>query len=735
MASLSIAGPITARVERYFSISLYLLVVIGFATVASTGKLDLPAVVLTTFALAVRGWHLARSREVIIPERWATILTVVYVAFYAADYLLLSQSFVSATVHLVLFSMVVKIFSVHRDRDHLYLAVLAFLQVLAASVLTVDAVFLAAFSVFVLFAVLTFVTFEIKRSIGKSEHTARQPLESAGRLNHALSVTAIVIVAAVFLGATGIFFLLPRVSTAYLSRFAPRNRIVSGFSDNVQLGAIGEIQQSDAVIMRVQVEPGTRLPDDVHWRGVALALFDGQRWSNPMEGVPVSPHVGERFPIGQARRRWSDEQQTSRRFVPPRLVQYRVMLEPVGNYYFFAIPVVEEISGSYRLLGVDRGGSVYNSDGTKQITSYRAVSNLAQPEPDQLRAASDFYPADIAIRYLQLPSISPKVKQLAGQIADGIGTRYDRAVAIERYLRTQYAYTLQLPNSRPRDPIEHFLFERKKGHCEYFASSMAVMLRTLGIPSRVVNGFRGAELNEVSGSYIVRARDAHSWVEAYFPGQGWVTFDPTPPGQGFPPSFLHRAGLYIDAMREFWREWVVNYDFQHQRSLAVSTVSQTRRQVFNLRDAVRSAYERLLAEAAQMHSSIERRPVSWASWIAGSVLVFVVVFNAKSLWLAFTTRRLARAPERAPQQAATIWYARMEKALARRGWRRLPSQTPQEFASAIEDPDLRRAVTNFTEYYERARFAHSAADASRLPELVVSLGGNGKRPTVPAKSH
>ena len=105
---------------------------------------------------------------------------------------------------------------------------------------------------------------------------------------------------------------------------------------------------------------------------------------------------------------------------------------------------------------------------------------------------------------------------------------YDKAVAIERFLRSRYAYTLKLSGKPGDDPLAHFLFETHAGHCEYFASAMTIMLRTLGIPSREVNGFLPGEYNDLAGDYIVRASDAHSWVEVYFPGTGWVTFDPTP---------------------------------------------------------------------------------------------------------------------------------------------------------------------------------------------------------------
>src|SRR5262245_25816390 len=124
-----------AAIERYFDVSLYLLIVTGFATLVSTGRLDPFAVVGVTLALGVRGWLLLRRRTLLIPDKWTTALTLLYIPVYIADVLFISNSFVAATVHLVLFGMVVKLFSVQRNRDHVYLAILAFLEVLGSAVL------------------------------------------------------------------------------------------------------------------------------------------------------------------------------------------------------------------------------------------------------------------------------------------------------------------------------------------------------------------------------------------------------------------------------------------------------------------------------------------------------------------------------------------------------------------------------------------------------------------------
>ena len=123
-------------IRRYLDVSLYLLIFTGFGTLASTGRLDLPTVVLVSAALLFRGYALARRRQVLLNERWTNLLTIACVGFYIADEFLISRTFLEALVHLVLFVMLVRLFSAQRDRDHYLLAGLSFAMVLAAAVLT-----------------------------------------------------------------------------------------------------------------------------------------------------------------------------------------------------------------------------------------------------------------------------------------------------------------------------------------------------------------------------------------------------------------------------------------------------------------------------------------------------------------------------------------------------------------------------------------------------------------------
>ena len=155
-------------------------------------------------------------------------------------------------------------------------------------------------------------------------------------------------------------------------------------------------------------------------------------------------------------------------------------------------------------------------------------SSIDPPDPARLRAAPEGLPAGYR-QYLQVPGeITEEVRQLAQDITRGATTRYDKAVAVTRWLRSNLGYTLKMESPGGTEPIHHFLLERRRGHCEYFSSAMAILLRTVDVPTRNVNGFLGGEWNEYNDYIAVRAGDAHSWVEVYFQGVGWVTFDPTP---------------------------------------------------------------------------------------------------------------------------------------------------------------------------------------------------------------
>ena len=717
-ASVLNPGRITLAkaIERYFNVALYILVLTGFGTLASTGGLDAPTVVVVGAFLLLRGLQLITRTEFVIPERWTTYLTLLYVAFYFTDYFVLSGSFLAATVHLVLFGMVVRLFSLQRTRDHFMLAVLSFLMVLAAAVLTVDSVFLFSFAAFLLVAVVTFVLMEMRHSSAENLGRAEEPKQTLPhrRMAYVLLASAPVLMLMILGGASLIFFLLPRVSSRYLSAFSPSSDISTGFSDRVQLGRIGQIQQSSAVVMHVQVDNDMQGTYDLKWRGVALSLFDGKVWSNPFEQTEIRRSVDGSYRLGAL------GGIAGARGVTGRIIRYRVLMEPMGTNVFFLAEKPQTLSGNFRLVSTDAGGAIFNLDADHPINRYEAESELITPDAGQLRSSPELEAGKLD-QYLKLPPLDLRILKLAEDITATAPDNYDKAVALEQYLRTHFGYTLELPRSLPRDPLAYFLFERKQGHCEYFASSMAVMLRALHIPSRLVTGFRGGEFNDLTGQYVVRASNAHSWVEAYFPDYGWVSFDPTPGGSLSTREGWSRMLLYVDAAASFWREWIINYDSSHQRTLGEQAAHGSRHLYNELRHWYARRYQQLLNSARRAHTRITQSPGRWTGLALGMTALLALLINLHRILRAIANHRLRAHPDRAPREAATLWYEQMLRRLARQGWRKSSSQTPHDFVNAIQDPELQNKVGTFTRAYESARFGQSVDDAKALPELYEEI--------------
>ncbi|HVI09221.1 MAG TPA: DUF3488 and transglutaminase-like domain-containing protein [Candidatus Binatia bacterium] len=723
---------LTQAIGKYFELAIYLLVITGFATLASTGALDLPTLLLVGAALTLRGYFLARQRRIVISQRWTTPLTLSYFVFYGADFFLISRSFLAATVHLVLFAVVIRTFSLRRDRDYTTLAILAFLLVLASAVLTVDSVFLFFFAVFMLIAVAVFLLMEMKRSAKDAAFQARHSRDPQEHRHLAFSLARMAFGLAVMIlaGAGAMFFLLPRMSAGYLGSYSFGTDFSTGFSDHVQLGRIGQIQQSGAVVMHIHIDGDSTGRYPLHWRGVALQNFDGANWSNPREARQQYPLPREAdgfavplFTQGLSAS-WPRTPQARRL---GEIIHYRVMMEPIGTNVFFLAPWARHVGGIYRGMETDWDGAVTNRDPFRPVTTYEADSDIAPMPAAWLRNAGDSLPA-YALPYLELPTpLDPRISQLAAQITSSAGNNYDRAAALERHLRGHYAYTLQLPRGPVADPLANFLFERKQGHCEYFASSMAVMLRTLHIPSRVVTGFTSNEFNDITGNYVVRARDAHAWVEAYFPGYGWVTFDPTPGSSSGSPQGWERAMLYLDAASSFWREWVISYDSSHQYVLGRTVLSGTRSSWEQMRWWAQLRYAQMLSWAERKQAGIGNSPRNWLAWSFALVLLLGLLLNARTIVRALRLRHLAAHPEASPQKAASLWYEKMARLLARRGMKKSGRQTAQEFLRTIHEETLRSSVGRFTAAYEAARFGNSTAEAEKLPELYGEIKYAGKK--------
>jgi hypothetical protein len=308
-------------------------------------------------------------------------------------------------------------------------------------------------------------------------------------------------------------------------------------------------------------------------------------------------------------------------------------------------------------------------------------------------------------------------------MAAGATNDLERARAVERHLRTDYGYTLELPEREVADPLAHFLFTRRKGHCEYFASAMAVMLRTMGIPTRMATGFQSGIYNPLTELWLVRSSDAHTWVEAWIPGHGWSSFDPTPPDLSAHFTLATKLSLYLDAASTFWQDWVVSYDPSRQGTLA---------------DKLEQGAGRL---GIRWFDSLSGVPATWDVYVTGwlhryGLKVLVVLLIGAWIWffgpplmrllrMKWRVQRVRRG--QASVADATVLYERMLHIVKRHGYQKPPWFTPVEFAASLPASALGIAVANFTMAYNALRFGGHTEVAPRLSTLLDELEQQERR--------
>jgi protein-glutamine gamma-glutamyltransferase len=729
-----------SALRRHFEISLYFLLLTGVLTLVSTGKLDLVTMLALPAAMLFKGYRWWHGNGPEISNRAATWLTVGYFIFFPIDLWIISRMLAAgsqspglyaallATVHLMLFATIVRLYSAVTVRDYLFLTMMGFTSMLAAAILTVDTVFLAFFFIFLGLAVSTFVGLEMWRS---AEGAVTRPMESgtsaANQLHNALGITSVCIALGSVLGGAVIFLILPRFGGGYVSGLNMQPAMISGFSDDVELGEIGEIKKNSTVVMRVTVDGGIIAAQGVHWRGVALTKFDGKRWFNePHEPTTLSSsEEGGWFRLNPEA---AGAPQTG------RPIHYTVLLEPIGSTALFFANEAESVRGHFTddtgrspysqrrtYILQDFTGSIFNPYHNYARIEYEANSLLPMAPTAAVRQAGADYPASIRETYLQLPKLDPRIPDLARQITARDINPYDQARSIESYLRSHYGYTLDLSGTPQADPLAYFLFQKRAGHCEYFAAAMTVMLRSLNVPARYINGFQTGEYNDIAGDLVVRASDAHSWVEAYFPGFGWLTFDPTPPSNDPPPGMFAQLSHYWDWFELQWSEWVINYDFLHQVTVAQSVGRFSRDWAERIRAEFAGVRRRTTDEMKLWQDRVSRSSTGRTGFFVIFGLLFFAVLilrpEIRRRFMVLWRMRIVPAREMTPH-LATMQYGEMLRVLEGGGIRKTPAQTPMEFAAALPNGNLAEPVYELTSIYQAARYGGKPSDPQRASSLI-----------------
>ncbi len=685
------------------------MIISAFAALALTGRLDTLSILVFSVGVAASIWMTVRERPPLLGARGAFFLSCGYIAFFIIDSFILSRAFIPAIIHLVLFLELAKLYQEKNDKDYFYLIVLSFLQVLAASSLTVDMTFVATLLFFLGSFVSTLMSFDIYRSERRSEkiHAANLSAQTVSLGGMSVWATTWIVI----LGAA-LFFIIPRVGTGYFSRAATTPLLLSGFTEHVELGEIGQVKLNTAVVMRARRLSGTPYAV-LKWRGIVTDTFDGRSWSR----------------TNRLRRRVTAGADGIYEIRPSEskgeLVRYEILLEPLATTALFAPYRARSISERIQDIEVDNDESLYLRVQQLRRMQYQVVSEI----PKQTRAidssAGDSALTNPGPQYLQLPNnLDARIAPLAREITSRGTSAIEKASLVEAYLKKNYQYTLQLRNPGV-DPLGGFLFDTKAGHCEYFASAMAILLRAADVPTRMVTGFHMGEYNPVGNDYIVRESDAHAWVEVFSGGRGWIEFDPTP---GDPQKELNMATQllhYIDAAELFWSSYILIYDSSSQMQLFASAQQSVQDMQNNLRTESDQLSQRF--QSFSNAFSLRLKSLLKAAWFwllailtAAGVIAYGQRRVIRTAWQIY---RLRRGHGTLDSDIIERMFYRAARMAAEKDAGREPAQTWREWILRLPQ-QKRLALSRALEVFEKSKYGHqpvSAADFDVLEETMKTI--------------
>ncbi|MDT8367979.1 MAG: transglutaminaseTgpA domain-containing protein [Longimicrobiales bacterium] len=531
-------------IHRRLVVVMALSALLAFAVGAGFSPLP---VILAALALTAAFFRQPRPETVESIERIMVPLALLLAVRVILEATLFRGDVVVPVVDLLLLLLCTEVLRSEDAGNDARLYALTFALILASTAYRPGALFALSF---LLFLGLGSVALSVGLLRRKSERFGGpEPV-----LDRSFAVTSVGITSAILVSAIVVFVAFPRVSRSWSGRGEVFATPIVGFSDRISLGQHGATLRSNpSVVLRVEFPEGPPEPvSDLRWRGRSYDAFDGVEWTR---SEPTRP---ARAPVSWYRQRWPDSVVTQTIHAAPldvpvvfglhplHLVDPQVpispMMDDVGDWFFW---------------------------GSNQQPSYTSISGALPPSPDELRAASGaFYPD--RTRYLQLPELPERIVHLADSLTAPYDTRYDQVAAVHRFFVSNFGYTRELPATARETSIDHFLFERREGHCEYFSSAMVVLLRAAGIEARNVNGFLGGRWNAFGDFLSVTQNEAHSWVEVWFPGYGWVEWDPTPPGStaGAAASAWWFPGRqWLDGLTHRWNQWVLEYDLGLQLDL------------------------------------------------------------------------------------------------------------------------------------------------------------------------
>lgn len=716
--------------DQAFRLSSILLAAAAFAALMLSGGLSGWLGILTATALVVSVIRAIGFQPLngmapftkLTTTTWNLLLVAAFLGFWV-DFLWVSQDLLPAGVHFLAALLVNKLFNLTQRRDFLHLYAISLIAILASAALSSDVWYMLVFLLYLLTAVWTLLLYHL------TKETEERPGESCCGATAVERMRMSRITARFFWMTNGlavgsvcltivIFFAIPRIGAGFVQKQRGEELRASGFSEKVDLGVLGSIKLDPSIVMRVQL-PDSRAaePGRLYLRGAAYDRYNGQSWNNTLRhrrslievpaGTFLTRHVRTR-PRGDVSNAFRQD----------------ILLEVLDTSVLFAAPMAESITGDFLAVQSDAMEGLYLPLPSLSRIQYSVLSRPAEVLPEDRTANVSNYSEAVRHHFLQLPYESTRITELAQEITRHSATPFESANAIQEHLLTQYRYSLDIGTERSERPIEEFLFSRKTGYCEHYATAMVLLLRTVGIPARLVTGFLATEWNGFGNYYTVRQRDAHAWVEVYFPHSGWVTMDPTPAQLDGRSEFGWRTvSRMIDSIKLNWDRLVIRYNAGDQ----LAVVQGIREGSYTIRKHALDSFAALLtplgrAVAALIDQLKDTNLVQLGllAVLLGLGLALLYVLVKRRPWRRRSPVQRRLSPD---QLAIAGLYENMLQLVNHRGLHRPPTATPWEFAGLVTDQwrEAGDSVALLTDLYCKVRFGHVQISAEEIVSMKASL--------------
>lgn len=721
----------------YVRLSSYMLIGTGFLSLLATEDYGILSAIIFTL-LIFGGWRTdtGKLRLRFAPWMW-NLATVAVLGICIVDAMFWRRLTSVALVDFLVFLQAVKLLNPKRNRDYMTLFLISFFQLLISSIMTFSIFFAVCCVLFAITGTWALITLHLKREVeayilfNTAPPSEEPELEESyfnlpaltALLNPRFFASTFGIAMFAFMISPIIFIILPRIREGMFFTIAnPLTQRVSGFSEEVDLGTFGAIREDYTPVMQVAlpaISEETQLPIRLYWKGRTYNVYDGKRWKAD----------GRRKSLVASRSYFENISWLIRPKNTKNLLEQQIDLLSRTYEVIFGANRIYGVKGRFLSLQYDRFTEKTEVVLNPYNPKYTVYSDISLPSETDLQNDYMTYPPSIQQFYLQLPELAGRVKTLATEIVKGRENPYDKAVAVQQYLTTNYTYSLDVQRPPDLPPLEDFLFVNKAGHCEFYATGMAILLRVVGVPTRLVNGYAQGRWNEYGKFFTVSQNDAHAWVEVYFPTHGWLMFDPTPPVafsdayQQFTEreSVLARIYRYSEYIRTRWNRYVLDYNRTDQEQLVVGAFQATHSARHNIAYYVKRIQYYIQQAITHITEIRWQRVLGIIGLCAagGGLLRFFLrtVLHIHIPLPRFKKRR------KTTQEAMLRFYKTMLHILAKQGMIKESSATPREFARYVaqESAVYRQEVFDITNVYYAVRYGYAELPETELTRIEALL--------------